>query len=139
MQGLHNLCVVYVERGELLAAETCLAKAHTIAPTQDYILRHLNIVRSRLAKYAQQEQLQNQQQIPEGHEPFQENTASTSEHPSSYKHSTDVTNDHNTNKISNNNINHSNSNHNKKNDNEPSRKTKARRDSKRKVKIDEKS
>ena len=51
VQGLHNLCVVYVERGELPAAETCLERAHAIAPAEDYILRHLNIVRSRLAKH----------------------------------------------------------------------------------------
>ena len=39
MQGLHNLCVVYVERGDLSAAETCLARAHAMAPHEDYILR----------------------------------------------------------------------------------------------------
>lgn len=58
MQGLHNLCVVYVERGELAAAETCLSRAHAMAPHEDYILRHLKIVRSRLAKFSQMQQQQ---------------------------------------------------------------------------------
>ncbi|KAK4291228.1 hypothetical protein Pmani_035932 [Petrolisthes manimaculis] len=58
VQGLHNLCVVYVERGELTAAETCLSRAHVMAPHEDYILRHLKIVRTRLAKYAQMQQQQ---------------------------------------------------------------------------------
>lgn len=48
VQGLHNLCVVYVERGQLVQAETCLQSAHTLAPTEDYILRHLRIVQQRL-------------------------------------------------------------------------------------------
>ncbi|KAA0193547.1 hypothetical protein HAZT_HAZT011770 [Hyalella azteca] len=80
VQGLHNLCVVYVERGELLAAESCLARAHVIAPTEDYILRHLNIVRSRLAKYNGEQQLtessvppeaEDKDNLPEFHEPRQ--------------------------------------------------------------------
>lgn len=50
IQGLHNLCVVYVERGNLLQAETCLKRAHRLAPTEDYVLRHLKIVQSRVAK-----------------------------------------------------------------------------------------
>ncbi|KAK3855755.1 hypothetical protein Pcinc_037862 [Petrolisthes cinctipes] len=58
VQGLHNLCVVYVERGELTAAETCLSRAHVMAPHEDYILRHLKIVRTRLAKYSQMQQQQ---------------------------------------------------------------------------------
>lgn len=56
VQGLHNLCVVYVERGELTAAESCLSRAHVMAPHEDYILRHLKIVRTRLAKYSQMQQ-----------------------------------------------------------------------------------
>lgn len=62
VQGLHNLCVVYVERGELQAAESCLSRAHVMAPHEDYILRHLKIVRTRLAKYSQMQQQQQQQQ-----------------------------------------------------------------------------
>ncbi|XP_075235033.1 protein O-mannosyl-transferase Tmtc3-like [Lycorma delicatula] len=50
IQGLHNLCVVYVERGNLLQAEVCLKRAHRLAPTEDYVLRHLKIVQSRVAK-----------------------------------------------------------------------------------------
>lgn len=50
IQGLHNLCVVHVERGKLLEAQTCLEKAHRLAPGEDYILRHLQIVQSRIAK-----------------------------------------------------------------------------------------
>lgn len=61
VQGLHNLCVVYVERGELLTAESCLSRAHVMAPHEDYILRHLKIVRTRLAKFSQMQQQQQQQ------------------------------------------------------------------------------
>ncbi|GLH05530.1 Protein O-mannosyl-transferase TMTC3 [Gryllus bimaculatus] len=50
VQGLHNLCVVYVERGNLRRAEACLVRAHRLAPHEDYVLRHLNIVRSRIQK-----------------------------------------------------------------------------------------
>lgn len=50
VQGQHNLCVVYVERGDLSAAERCLQQAHRLAPHEDYILRHLNIVQTRIAK-----------------------------------------------------------------------------------------
>ena len=44
------MCVVYVERGELIIAEECLTKAYQLAPHEDYILRHLKIVRSRISK-----------------------------------------------------------------------------------------
>lgn len=50
IQGLHNLCVVHVERGKLLQAEDCLQKAHKLAPGEDYVLRHLQIVQNRIAK-----------------------------------------------------------------------------------------
>lgn len=50
IQGLHNLCVVFVERGKLLEAQTCLEHAHTLAPEEDYVLRHLQIVKNRIAK-----------------------------------------------------------------------------------------
>ncbi|XP_066909722.1 protein O-mannosyl-transferase Tmtc3 [Halyomorpha halys] len=49
IQGVHNLCVVYVERGLLESAEECLKKAHKLAPKEDYVLRHLTIVRNRIA------------------------------------------------------------------------------------------
>lgn len=51
IQGLHNLCVVYVERGKLLQAQTCLEQAHKLAPGEDYVLRHLQIVKNRIAKH----------------------------------------------------------------------------------------
>lgn len=50
IQGLHNLCVVHVERGKLLQAQACLEKAHELAPAEDYVLRHLQIVQNRIAK-----------------------------------------------------------------------------------------
>lgn len=53
IQGLHNLCVVYVERGKLAKAQECLQHAHQLAPTEDYILRHLQIVQTRISKLKQ--------------------------------------------------------------------------------------
>lgn len=50
IQGLHNLCVVHVERGKLLQAQACLEKAHKLAPGEDYVLRHLQIVKTRIEK-----------------------------------------------------------------------------------------
>lgn len=50
IQGLHNLCVVFVERGKLLQAQTCLEKTHKLAPNEDYVIRHLQIVKNRIAK-----------------------------------------------------------------------------------------
>ncbi|CAG9819958.1 unnamed protein product [Phaedon cochleariae] len=50
IQGLHNLCVVHVERGKLLEAQTCLLEAHRLAPDEDYVLRHLQIVQNRISK-----------------------------------------------------------------------------------------
>lgn len=50
MQGLHNLCVVYVERGDLLRAEKCFIRATQLAPHEEYIQRHLKIVRQRIQK-----------------------------------------------------------------------------------------
>lgn len=53
IQGLHNLCVVHVERGKLAKALDCLRVAHSLASKEDYILRHLKIVESRLQKIKQ--------------------------------------------------------------------------------------
>lgn len=53
IQGLHNLCVVYVERGKLTQALDCLQRAHKLAPQEDYILKHLKIVQQRLANLKQ--------------------------------------------------------------------------------------
>jgi tetratricopeptide (TPR) repeat protein len=50
VQGLHNLCVVMVERGQLAQARDCLRQAHDIAPGEDYIARHLDIVLSKIAE-----------------------------------------------------------------------------------------
>lgn len=50
IQGLHNLCVVYVERKHLARAQLCLRFAYYLAPVEDYILRHLQIVEQRLQK-----------------------------------------------------------------------------------------
>lgn len=51
-QGLHNLCVVFVERKHLKRAKACLEYAHQTAPAEDYIERHLQIVASKLQKLA---------------------------------------------------------------------------------------
>jgi len=50
VQGLHNLCVVMVERGKLNQAAQCLERAAALAPHQDYVQRHLSIVRNRINK-----------------------------------------------------------------------------------------
>ncbi|XP_076324037.1 protein O-mannosyl-transferase Tmtc3-like isoform X3 [Tachypleus tridentatus] len=50
VQAKHNLCVVYVERGQLTTGEHCLLQAASLAPKEEYIQRHLQIVRARLQK-----------------------------------------------------------------------------------------
>ncbi|RWS30803.1 transmembrane and TPR repeat-containing protein-like protein [Leptotrombidium deliense] len=50
IQGQHNLCVVFVERGQLSDAEECLMRVTAIAPNENYVKRHLKIVRSRITK-----------------------------------------------------------------------------------------
>lgn len=42
--------MVFVERGKLLEAESCLQDAHKLAPHEDYVLRHLQIVQTRISK-----------------------------------------------------------------------------------------
>ncbi|XP_046581370.1 protein O-mannosyl-transferase TMTC3-like isoform X2 [Haliotis rubra] len=54
VQGSHNLCVVYVEQGDLLKAEKCLVHAHNLAPEEDYIKQHLNIVRGKIQQIRKQ-------------------------------------------------------------------------------------
>ncbi|EDW09963.1 protein O-mannosyl-transferase Tmtc3 [Drosophila mojavensis] len=49
-QGLHNLCVVFVERKWMAKAAACLQFAQRLAPNEDYIGRHLQIVITRLQK-----------------------------------------------------------------------------------------
>ncbi|XP_033216961.1 protein O-mannosyl-transferase Tmtc3-like [Belonocnema kinseyi] len=50
IQGLHNLCVVMVERGKLDLAAQCLERAAALAPQQDYVHRHLAIVKARITR-----------------------------------------------------------------------------------------
>ncbi|CAK9833457.1 Protein O-mannosyl-transferase Tmtc3 [Anthophora retusa] len=50
IQGLHNLCVVMVERGKLGLAAQCLEHAAALAPHQDYVHRHLAIVKARISR-----------------------------------------------------------------------------------------
>ena len=48
VQGHHNLCVVMVEQGHLKPALECLKDVLALAPNEDYILRHMKIVESRI-------------------------------------------------------------------------------------------
>lgn len=48
VQALHNLCVVMVEAGDLPLARDCLLEALAIAPHEDYISKHLEIVEGKL-------------------------------------------------------------------------------------------
>merc|ERR1719323_1307197 len=48
VQGQHNLCVVMVERGDLLEARECLVKARDLAPHEGYIQDHLDIVEKKI-------------------------------------------------------------------------------------------
>merc|ERR1719282_2265568 len=48
VQGQHNLCVVYVERGLLLEGKECFEKALALAPEEKYIQNHLNIVSKKI-------------------------------------------------------------------------------------------
>ncbi|KAM4677044.1 protein O-mannosyl-transferase TMTC3 isoform 2-T2 [Discoglossus pictus] len=48
VQGKHNLCVVYFEERDLLRAEKCLVETLALAPHEEYIQRHLSIVRSKI-------------------------------------------------------------------------------------------
>jgi len=53
VQARHNLCVVYVEQGDLIRAESCLVEVSRLAPHETYIQQHLNIVRHRLQTASQ--------------------------------------------------------------------------------------
>lgn len=48
VQGHHNLCVVMVEQGNLHSALECLKQVLRLAPEEDYILRHIKIVETRI-------------------------------------------------------------------------------------------
>ncbi|XP_009586399.1 PREDICTED: transmembrane and TPR repeat-containing protein 3, partial [Fulmarus glacialis] len=56
VQGKHNLCVVYFEERDLRKAEKCLVETLALAPHEDYIQRHLSIVRSKIASLSATEQ-----------------------------------------------------------------------------------
>lgn len=45
--------MVYVERGKLLQAQACLSHAHQLAPSEEYIGRHLQIVQTRITRLRQ--------------------------------------------------------------------------------------
>lgn len=48
VQGSHNLCVVFVERGELSRAERCFKHATTLDPNATYIRKHLQVTQTLL-------------------------------------------------------------------------------------------
>ena len=48
VQGHHNLCVVLVEQGYLERARECLLKVMDMAPSEEYVKRHLQIVENRI-------------------------------------------------------------------------------------------
>lgn len=56
VQGKHNLCVVYFEEKDLLKAERCLVETLALAPHEEYIQRHLNIVRDKISSSSFAEQ-----------------------------------------------------------------------------------
>ncbi|XP_062856825.1 protein O-mannosyl-transferase TMTC3 [Trichomycterus rosablanca] len=49
VQAKHNLCVVYFEERQLARAEQCLQETLAMAPHEEYVQRHLAIVRSKIA------------------------------------------------------------------------------------------
>lgn len=49
VQGKHNLCVVYFEERDLPRAERCLEETLVLAPNEEYVRRHLSIVRGKMA------------------------------------------------------------------------------------------
>lgn len=53
----HNLCVVHVERGNLLEAESCFEEVVKLAPLEDYITRHLSIVRQRITSKSKDKEI----------------------------------------------------------------------------------
>ncbi|XP_013776748.2 transmembrane and TPR repeat-containing protein CG4050-like [Limulus polyphemus] len=52
IQGLHNLCVVYYRRQQLVEAEACFQQAHLKSPDTEYIRQHLEITRYQLQQLA---------------------------------------------------------------------------------------
>ncbi|XP_060558909.1 protein O-mannosyl-transferase TMTC3-like [Ruditapes philippinarum] len=68
IEAMHNLCVVFVERGILYKAEKCLAEVHKLAPKEEYILKHLNIVRAKINEYLEKKKAAEAQGQPAGTE-----------------------------------------------------------------------
>lgn len=52
-----------MERGKLAAAQDCLQHAHQLAPNEDYILRHLKIVQTRITNLRQTDGMNKQKSI----------------------------------------------------------------------------
>jgi tetratricopeptide (TPR) repeat protein len=48
VQGHHNLCVVLVEQGRLVDARDCLLEVQKMAPTEDYVRKHLSVVENKI-------------------------------------------------------------------------------------------
>ncbi|XP_022244376.1 transmembrane and TPR repeat-containing protein CG4050-like [Limulus polyphemus] len=59
IQGLHNLCVVYYRRQQLVEAEACFQQAHVQSPNTEYIRQHLEITRRQLQQVAAQVEKEN--------------------------------------------------------------------------------
>ncbi|XP_023344917.1 transmembrane and TPR repeat-containing protein CG4050 [Eurytemora carolleeae] len=53
VQARHNLCVVELERGNLEAAEQCLEQVSAAAPGEEYINKHLRIIKNKLRRKSQ--------------------------------------------------------------------------------------
>uniref|UniRef100_A0A4W4EUZ6 dolichyl-phosphate-mannose--protein mannosyltransferase n=1 Tax=Electrophorus electricus TaxID=8005 RepID=A0A4W4EUZ6_ELEEL len=49
VQAKHNLCVVHFEERDLPGAERCLEETLALAPNEEYVRRHLAIVRGKMA------------------------------------------------------------------------------------------
>ena len=50
LQALHNLCVVHAERGRLKEAEGCLVDVLNKQPQEEYVKKHLEIVRKSIKR-----------------------------------------------------------------------------------------
>ena len=58
IQARHNICVVMVERGQLLDARNCLKDCLKLKH-EDYILKHIQIIEERLSLSATQPSINN--------------------------------------------------------------------------------
>ena len=58
IQARHNICVVMVERGQLLEARNCLKDCLKLKH-EDYILKHIQIIEERLSLSATQPSINN--------------------------------------------------------------------------------